>query len=486
MANIVEVPIAEGFYVSDSLPISNQECVNLIPVKSPESALSKGQLIGSSGIIEVDSSGSLPTNANRGAHDLSGVPYFVNGSSLYRLEVSYVAGVEQFVLVNAAPGGTIEGEERVSMADNGTQLMILVPGGEGYIYTESSGLQVIGSNFRASGNPQQTVFVDGYFVCTTDTKAWIISNLNDGTTWDALDFGTAESDPDFIVAPVVFANQIRMLGSETTEGFQNIGGSGFPFQRSNVFLDKGCHAPFSVINSNQQYFMIGGGKNERSAVWAYTNGGYVRISTDPIDTIINSYSRISLQETFALSWASRGQYFVAFSLPDRAFIYNITTGLWSELKSSIENSVGDLEQRRWRVASLVSAYGRVFVGDRIDGRIGLLDEGVYQEYGNDIVRIFSTLPLHNRSNSFRVPRIELTMESGVGNGVPDPAVTMAISEDSKTFSYERLRRIGRIGDYKHRVIWRKNGRMPRFVVFRFRISDPIKVVIIKLEVSVTR
>ncbi|MCH8319410.1 MAG: hypothetical protein IH790_00435 [Acidobacteria bacterium] len=42
-------------------------------------------------------------------------------------------GVESFAVVSL---GTVEGTARVSMADNGTQLCILIPGGKGYIFTE--------------------------------------------------------------------------------------------------------------------------------------------------------------------------------------------------------------------------------------------------------------------------------------------------------------------------------------------------------------
>ena len=72
------------------------------------------------------------------------------------------------------------------------------------------------------------------------------------------------------------------------------------------------------------------------------------------------------------------------------------------------------------------------------------------------------------------------MEAGVGNGVADPVVSLAISEDSKIFKYERNRKIGKIGKYGHRTIWRKNRRVPRYATLRFRLSDPVKPVILGL------
>ena len=72
--------------------------------------------------------------------------------------------------------GTIPGTDRVSMADNGKQLMVLIPGGNGYIIDESAGTvfqQITDGDFTANGAPQLVVFVDSFFVVTTDTKKFI-------------------------------------------------------------------------------------------------------------------------------------------------------------------------------------------------------------------------------------------------------------------------------------------------------------------------
>lgn len=482
----IEIPISQGFYTSDSLPISHQECVNLVPVQQQVATLSQRQLIGSDGIEQIASSGDTADEINRGAHVMDGVPYFVQGSRLYRLDRGYIEGVETFSVSEVGLDPVvITGSGRVSMADNGYQLMIVVPGGHGFIYNKDTDVieQVVTGIFAPDSTikPNYVVFIDGYFACSTTDKTWYVSNLGDGTQWDILDFGTAEADPDPIVTPVVYNNQIFMIGSETMEGFQNIGGSGFPFQRSNIFLDKGCFAPFSLVATNQRFFMIGGGTNEKAAVWQYSGGEFSKVSTNAIDNVMDNYTDSQLEAVFALTWAVDGQYYISFTFTDRTFVFNMSTSLWHELKSGIANEYDDLEQTRWRVNSLVRAYGYTLVGDSQDGRIGKTDRNILSEYGNDIIRVFSPQPVANNGRSFRLPAVELTMEAGIGNGVVEPMVSMAISEDLKTYQYERNRRIGKIGEYKRRTIWRKLGRIPRFCSFRFRISDQIKVSIIKLE-----
>lgn len=478
---IIDIPIANGFYESESLPISAQECVNWYPNIVQSAGLSQNTLFGTPGINQLVTTG-ISGQTNRGAHVKNGIPYFVNGSSLYVLTRTVDADlVETFAAVSL---GTVEGTGGVSMADNGTQLMILVPGGKGYIYDESAGtpfLEITDIDFTANGAPQYVAFIDGYFACSTDSKKWIISALNNGNSWNALDFGSAESDPDDIVAPVVFRNKIYMTGSETTEAFQNTpNGSGFPFIRSNLFMDKGCFAPLSLVVAHNTFMMIGGGVNESPAIWQFSGGTFQKISTTAIDNILSGFSKEIVNAAFSFSYADKGAYFVGFTIDSFTFVYDIVSQKWHERSSNIDSA-----DTRWRVNSLVTAYGRVLVGDSVDGRIGELDGNVYTEYGDNIRRVIATQPFANQSRDLKVKSVELTIESGVGNADrPDPQVSMDISDNAKTYTDERSRSMGKIGEYNHRAIWYRNGRAPRFRIFRFKMSDPVKPSIIKCEARI--
>jgi hypothetical protein len=79
----------------------------------------------------------------------------------------------------------------------------------------------------------------------------------------------------------------------------------------------------------------------------------------------------------------------------------------------------------------------------------------------------------------------LTVESGVGNAESvNPLIAMDRSVDGKTWSDQRTRELGRVGQYNRRAIWRRNGRAARFEVFRFTLSDPVKPVIIQLNADI--
>jgi hypothetical protein len=471
---VTQLPIANGFYVSDSLPIAAQECTNWYPNIVQGVGLSQETLFGTEGIVQLATSGVLD-NVNRGSHEMAGKPYFVNGERLYRLDESN--GVYTLVFI-----GDIAGTTRVSMADNGTQLMVLVPNGNGYIYNHVTDTfaQITDSDFTANGNPQFVVFIDGYFLITTDSKKFIVSSINDGLSYNALDFGTAESDPDEIVAPVVYKNQLFISGGQTFRAFQNIGGADFPFQRTGLFLQKGCYAPYSLVNAQDTFMWVGGGENEGPAIWALNGNSTVKVSTTAIDSLLSKLSDTQVAGIYSWVYASKGAYFIGFALPATTLVYDTTSQRWHERKSFLEGNLGAL-----RVSSVVKAYNNILCGDIIDGRIGQFDQSVYTEYGNTIVRRVATQPFQNNMQSVFFPSLELTVESGVGNeAVVDPQIVLERSKDGKTWSGPIARSIGKIGEYTRRAIWRRNGRAARFEVFRFTLTDAVKPVIIQLTANI--
>ena len=117
------LPITNGFYTSPSLPLSAQECLNWYPNTSEAPALSPENLFGTPGLVELAESVGIK-NPCRGMHEMAGIAYAVSGTKLYRLVEVFVGGVISY---DAQEIGTITGSARVSIADNGTQLLVLVP-----------------------------------------------------------------------------------------------------------------------------------------------------------------------------------------------------------------------------------------------------------------------------------------------------------------------------------------------------------------------
>ncbi|PHR99263.1 MAG: hypothetical protein COA78_25300 [Blastopirellula sp.] len=475
MADVV-LPIANGFYLSDSLPVSAQECVGFYPNIVEAPALNAETLFGTPGYIQQATSGPLSADVNRESITFLGKAYFVNGNTLYRKNADNTLDSL----------GSISGAGRVTMIKNIAQIMILVPGGAGYIFTTGpdSLVTITDGDFNANGAPQYAVFNDGFFVCSTDANKFIVSALNDGVSWGALDFGSAESSPDNVTALYVYRNQLFVGGEDTIEGFTNTGGADFPYQRSGLFFDEGIFAPFSIVNAQDSVMFVGGGKNESPAVWMQKGNALQKVSTTAIDSLLQTLTDTELADVFGWAYSQKGAYFTGFTLPHTTIVFDTISGRWHERKSRITTD-GITTITRLRVNSVITAYGKLLVGDSIDGRIGEMSVTEYQEYDNPIFRRIATQPFQNNMKSIFVPSIELTMESGVGNAeCPDPVIRMDRSVDGKTFSPERVRSIGKVGEYNRRAIWRRNGRASRFEIFRWTMTDAVKPVIIQATANI--
>jgi hypothetical protein len=472
---LTELPFATGFYESISRPMASQECINYYPIVPETNALSQSGLIGTPGSEQV----ATVTGKNRGSHVMNGKSYFINGTSLFRVN-------NDFSEDNL---GQIDGDGRVSTEDNGNELCIVVPGLTGYIFTEDPDTltEITAPAYFELGPSTSVSFKDGYFVHTGD-KVFFISNLNQGLVYDALDFAAAEVDPDGIVGGHVSRNQLFILGSETIETFQNIGGSGFPFQRiQGAVVAKGLKSQFAISEYNNSFVWLGSGVNEKPSVWRYTGNSAQKISNSAIDFLLQEYTEQELQQAFSMTYAENGSFFVLFTLPRNTIVYDATASglqgrpVWHERKSGIG------EGERWRTNSMVEAYGDILMGDAFDGRIGRLNDEVSTEYGGDVIRSFTTTAFNNNGDDLIVSKVELMIDPGVGNLVApgdNPQMRLSFSDDGGfNFSNEIPRSMGATGKYNQRLIWRNQGRISRSRILRFKTSESVKHSVIKLTAN---
>ena len=132
------------------------------------------------------------------------------------------------------------------MIDNGTQLA----GTNGAALWVWDGSTLAQATLPFS-NPYVIAYQDGFgLAAQLGTNVIWQSNLFDLTTWDALNFSSADSTPTFINGLVSKQREVWILKSDCIEVWVNAGLSGFAFQRlQGVYIMEGCGAPFSVAQS---------------------------------------------------------------------------------------------------------------------------------------------------------------------------------------------------------------------------------------------
>ena len=304
------LPVGIGFYESSSKPLAAQECVNYYP-QNPQTigALSNSSLFYTPGIDQKAIAGDGP---GRGYNIFDGDLYVVSGGGFYKIDSSF----------NVTSLGNISGSpDRCSLTNNGVTIAIQVPGGDGYFYDKTNGLQIITDatyqSFQAQeGGVQAVTSKDGYFIYTTQFEFFLSSLVteNGGRNFNGLQFGTAEIKPDPNVRPATIKNELNILGTDTVELFQNDQVSDQPFQRiQNATLDKGLIGQFAFIEHDNSYIFMGGGIGEGVSVWRGGPGAAQKISTAAIDFLIAQSTTTELQEAFAFSYNEEGAFFVGFT-----------------------------------------------------------------------------------------------------------------------------------------------------------------------------
>jgi len=382
----------------------------------------------------------------RGIHFMGVVRYEVVGDALYK---------------DGTNVGLIDGTGLVDMATNGTQLVIVTNQNTGYIYTVAGGLvQITDADFPGATSVD---YLDGYFLFTEpNTGIFFISALNDAGDIDALDFATAESDPDNLVRVFVDHREVWLMGEDTCEIWINTGNASFPFERlDGAINEKGLRGKFTPTKTDNSLFWVDRDGIVRRAVDGYTP---VRISTHDIE---HQIAKGNLDDAEGFSYVQEGHEFYVLTVPGAGtFTYDAATQWWHE-RNSQTNGVDD---GRWRASGHARKSGVHYVGDYLTGDIYTLDLDSYTENGAEQVAELLFPPIQFDGERFRVFSVRLDMEGGVGDS---PQVMLQTSRDGKTWSNEVWRDFGALGDYTKRVVWR---RLEMFETchLRFRISDNAK------------
>lgn len=365
----------------------------------------------------------------RGQHVMDHVLYAVIGTTLYSIAED---GTE-------TPLGTVAGSLPVMMADNGTELAIQggVNNDQGYVYSGGVLYTGIANLPPVSG----VVYVDGYFLWSiAASDQFIISALNDGLSYDALDIATVEGDPDDIVAVIVLQREVQFYGERTTEFWINTGNPDFPFERSqNAFIERGCRDRNSLIKIDNSVHYVG------DDLIVYRLSGYqpLRISNHAIEFKIASASWYR-----AFTCTIEGAKFYVLNTDVGTWAYEMSTGAWAERRS--------LGYDNYRVANAVECYDTTILGSAYAGVLYTQSLDVFTEDG-DTIPIEIVLPgIQTDRLKTTCYSLEVYCETGVGNADdPDPQILMSYSVNGgRTFSNDMARSMGAVGEYLTRCIWR--------------------------------
>lgn len=408
----------------------------------PSDAVSTGVLIGGSGSESVVDLGA-PTRA---VIDHNGVLYAVAGGNVWRV----VNGV-------ASKAGAVPNVADTRMASSGSEIAIVAAGR----YFICDGTNTTECSTGAVDTPKGVAYLDGYFIVIGEGQGrrdtLTVSALDDGKTFNALEFAHAESAPDGLVGVIADHGQVRLFGSKTVEAWYNSGGVDFPLAPNRpAQMQRGCADGLTIAAADNAVFWVG----EDRVVYRSSGGSPEVISSREVEEVLRG-----ADITGGFTFTDKGHKFYAVHrVGGTTLTFDITTGLWSERSTGVGEAP-------WACTSRATVGGVEYLGTR-SGYIARLDPDRYDDNGAVIEAEGVSVPIEQGGDPFSVARAFLSIRGGVGGLGRAPQVMLQTSRDGVNWSVEKWRPLGKGGDYAHGARWHSLGQFQRFQV-RIRITDAV-------------
>lgn len=465
----VKVPIIKGDKVNnletdyrDALP------VNMYPVKR-DTLGNPGYMLSYPGIVSFGNG----IGKDRGGiwNERFSAHYRVSGESL--ISVSETGAVTVI--------GDIPGSDMVSLPYS-FNTQAIIANGSMYLYDPSNGLREVTDTDL--GSPIDGAWIDGYYFLT-DGEYVYHTDISNESSINPLSYATAEFMPDVSVGVARSQdNKIYVFGQYTIEPFVNVATDNFAFQRVQTRAQNiGIVSTHAKCELSGKYYIVGGRKDETIGVYIVGVGTSEKISTRTIDSILSKYTKTELSELSIESRIDNDVSFVIIHLPNETLCFNESAALafgkdygWSLLQSNIStaqpyraiNGVYDPRISKW------------VYGDKIDGRIGILDNDTITHYDNLVSSIFYT-PFMNLE-TMSINSIELDIVPGF-NGNNDSRVSMSLTQDGIIHGTERWMSYSDYLNYNQRFIMNRLGYVPSWLGIKFRAISTSKLAFSGLKVT---
>jgi hypothetical protein len=382
----------------------------------------------------------------------------LSGEDLYRIEPS-ADGIGTPTLI-----GAITGDGRMSAEGNATAVVLTA--GENAYTTDGETIDEI-----EVPDDQHVIAVDtlnSYFLFQIKDSGRFYWSAIGGTTIDALDYATAESQPDNSTTLKVVGDELWLVGRLSLEVWQPTGDLDLPFQRiRGRIFGIGC-----VSRDTCQKLSVNG---VETMCWVGADGKVYRLAPNP--TPISDYgleeiiAKADATTLYATTYRWIGREFYVLHIPGfGSYACDISTGFWDELTSFGKPLFRGAVQT-------VGPYDQSLLGDDASGIVWELSDERRTD-GDDPVMYEWTGLLE--TNDAPTRNFNVLLDCSVGQAATpaeDPMIRLSVSDDrGETWGDWRERPLGRQGQRLQRVIWPRLGLIRRpGRVFRWQTEEPITV-----------
>lgn len=437
------IPYGVGAYRRDRGNLPEFLLVNMFLEKTPSAEA--GVVLLSRPPLKVSTT--IGTGPIRGEFSEEGVfngdTFTVSGSHFYR---------------GAADLGAIDGTGVVEISASGFEVLVTA-GSTLYSY---NGTDFVAVTLPDNFNCRAITFISGHFVAARDgTHKFYWSAQLDGRSWDALDFASAESEPDTLLDAVSMRGNLYLMGQSSIEPWFYTGDLNLPFSliQQRLFPKGTYNTGCSVEMDNALFWVASDGIVYR------TSDVPERLSDHGIEERIYNSAEVS-----AFGFVLEGHSFFCVRLDVATFAYDAATQQWNELQSyGRANFAGRCAATQGQT---------ILMGDDTDGTLWTFGANFADE--DTLVREWTAaFPL--KGGNAVIDNVTVDANAGstpdlVGQG-SDPIIEMATSRTyGKTWGTFRQVKLGKQGEFRTRPRWNRVGMFDSpGAMFKFRVSDPVDV-----------
>jgi hypothetical protein len=306
----------------------------------------------------------------------------------------------------------------------------------------------------ADGDAPTTVshvaYLDGYVLANDiGTGQWFYADPLDLTSWNALDFASAEGKPDTIDALHVGWGEVALFGRQSIEFWYNDGVS--PFARINGgVVEDGIEAAYSVGQLPDGWIYL-----NKARRFMRLRGRQPEPISFPFDRFIQDLSTVEETVADVIDIAGQLFYVVTFPISDRTLVYNVYRQQWHEWGYWDVNTT---THRRFlgQHHAFARSLNKHFIGDYQSDVIYELSRSVHTDgVNNDVIRSVRRTGFvsHGTYGRKRSHALRIRAKRGLGtvdgvNGPTDPTMQVRYRDAAGAWSNERSVSLGAVGQHE--------------------------------------
>lgn len=459
---MASIPLPLHSYRLRSPPASSARLLNCYAAENPPDAKTPARLVRAPGIPLWATVGVGPIWAIFKALNYLWV---ISANTLYRVDANG----------NAAAIGKIGGvfDAQNLDIDANSQSIVVVNAPNAYYFDGTTFGQITDPDFTVRG-AIDVEFIDDFLLFRQpDSDTFFGADLGSPNSFDPLNFASAEGSPDKLVGLKTDHRQVILPGETTMEIWEDIGGSGFPFQRAaNGFLEIGCANGRTMAKCDNSVFWVANDYTVRRLDGLTP----VVISQDAVTQFL---STATLSQAIAWSYSQDGHIFYVLSVPEGTWVYDAVTKEWAER--------GTYGYNRWTFGTHAQCFGKELVGDFTSNGIGYLDPMNYTHFNATHRMEWTYQPVYAKAERAFHDRLEVVLQTGVGLSQgqgSNPKIMLEVSDDGGiSWAPCPSRSLGLLGKTQQRVFWTNLGSAYQRV-YRMSVSDPVPITVADTQLTV--